>query len=274
MRVTVENINKSIATQYLEHNLVNRSLSISRVDAYAKDMKRNAWEFNGEAIRFNKRGELIDGQHRLAAIVKADVTVKMLVMKDIDNNISIYDRGRNRSVTDSLIISGMDKTIATTSWVAASNLHYIVQTKSRNTSDYDVRLFLNKHKETIMVLNSLNVCKNHKKSKSLLRHSFCLLAFLYAYESGEDVDKLGRFSDVCNSGFYNNISETSAIVFRNDLLAGTYSTNSPEDRRACLFRCEKALYDFCRGYQRKISYNSWDKPIYSNNEKFKEKKND
>ena len=80
MRIFEEYITPKTAEKYLEQNTNNyRRMNRNKVSIYARDMKNGSWQTNGEAIKFNKRGELVDGQHRLKAIMEADVPVKMLV---------------------------------------------------------------------------------------------------------------------------------------------------------------------------------------------------
>lgn len=273
MRVKIENITPETAKIYLSKNIINRNVNAKRVSSYANDMQHGAWQLNGEAIRFNKKGELIDGQHRLLAIVKANIPVDMVVMNDIDNDVSIYDRGRNRSVTDSLILEGMDKSIASNKWVAAAKLHYLIQKSLYNVSDYDVKLFLEKNVNEIKELNSYIYKKGgHSKSARVSSTSApAILAMFYAYKCGETLNNLKRFSEVYSTGFYDSNLETAAVVLRNDTLSGTceVKTGSTGRRNAC-FKFEKAIYDFCNHYPRKISYGGWDKPVYSNNIIFKE----
>ena len=45
------------------------------VTAYAEDMAAGRWKENGETIKFDSEGRLIDGQHRLAAVVKANTPI-------------------------------------------------------------------------------------------------------------------------------------------------------------------------------------------------------
>ena len=76
------------------------------VAQYADDMLNGHWDLTHQGIAFNTKGELIDGQHRLAAIVKAGVTVKLLVNFDVEDS-SHMDGGLKRSVRDALWMSGM-----------------------------------------------------------------------------------------------------------------------------------------------------------------------
>ena len=272
MKVRIETITPSIAKEYLSRNMVNRSLNVIRVDSYARTMKAGNWQLNGEAIRFNQNGELIDGQHRLSAIIKANVPVDFVVMSDIDNSVSVYDRGRNRSVTDELVIEGMDRRLASNQNVAVAKLHYAVQGKGKcYVSDDEVRDFLTEYDDLLLQL--CDILKNHSGSKKQAganaRNAPFILASLYAIVSGESIENIQRLVDVFTTGFYNTINETAAIVCRNDFLAGNIGTHKESIRISSMHKFEKAIFDFCHGYPRKISYNSWDKPVYSNNAIFK-----
>lgn len=99
----VEVITPEIAREYLKFNKVNRSLNKITVDYYADQMKRNQWMMNREAICFAKGGLLVNGQHRLNAIIKAGVPVSILVVRGVpDNSFITYDNGRNRTMGDVL----------------------------------------------------------------------------------------------------------------------------------------------------------------------------
>lgn len=108
------------AAGYLKHNVEpeagkkgsNRSWVAARVDSYATEMLAGRWKFNHQGIAFNTDGNLIDGQHRLRAVVKAgeadpDIQVPMVVWWDLplDANIGI-DRNMRRIGGDFLTMEG------------------------------------------------------------------------------------------------------------------------------------------------------------------------
>lgn len=73
-------ISPQTAKKWLEtKNAHNRPLSATRVRNYALDMKAGAWALTHQGIAFDEHGMLIDGQHRLAAIVESGVTIVMWV---------------------------------------------------------------------------------------------------------------------------------------------------------------------------------------------------
>lgn len=112
--VTVESkwvdVTPEMATQWLERNFRNRSVSDATVKAYARDMVGGTWIPTHQGIAFNNRDELIDGQHRLHAVVRSDLTIRMMVTYGLPaklegkpmTTMDAVDRGRTRSVADQL----------------------------------------------------------------------------------------------------------------------------------------------------------------------------
>lgn len=100
------------ARLWLRNNFRNRPVSDDLVTAYARDMRNGAWVETHQGIAFNDRDELIDGQHRLMAIILAGVTVRMMVVFGLPSKIAGHemttmdavDRGKTRSVADQLKI--------------------------------------------------------------------------------------------------------------------------------------------------------------------------
>jgi hypothetical protein len=105
-------ITPELATKWLANNFRNRPISHDLVMAYARDMINGVWVPTHQGLAFNDRDELIDGQHRLHAIVLANVTVRMMVTFGLPSQIDgremttmdAVDRGRTRSVADQLTI--------------------------------------------------------------------------------------------------------------------------------------------------------------------------
>lgn len=107
----MEKITPAKAKRYLANsNHGNRKLRPSRVEQYARDMVTDRWRFTGDAIRFNGDDTLIDGQHRLAAVVEAGVTVQMLVIRGLEDEAKTHiDTGAKRSFSDVLHYEGFSK---------------------------------------------------------------------------------------------------------------------------------------------------------------------
>ena len=68
-----------MAAEWLARNTFNRNLSQHSVNRYASDMSAGNWTLTHQGIAFDDQGVLVDGQHRLAAIIKSGVDVRMMV---------------------------------------------------------------------------------------------------------------------------------------------------------------------------------------------------
>jgi hypothetical protein len=106
--VTGEDITPDIAADWLErYNTANRNMQKERVSGHFRDMVADNWWFVGDTIRFGRKpdGEdvLLDGQHRLAAIVKSETTQPYIVVRGLPIDASeAIDTGKVRSVPDTL----------------------------------------------------------------------------------------------------------------------------------------------------------------------------
>lgn len=96
-------VTPDIAARWLARNDKNRSITPKTVDRYARDMMSGDWKFTGETFKFAADGTLLDGQHRLTAIVQSGCTVLALVVRGLDNpSQQVMDTGRRRSAADAL----------------------------------------------------------------------------------------------------------------------------------------------------------------------------
>lgn len=96
-------IDKKIADAYLERNIQNRKMDKNRVEKYRADMLNGYWCLNGDAIRFDKNNNLIDGQNRLQAISQTNKSFVFLVIKNVEEKSKrTIDSGKSRSGGDIL----------------------------------------------------------------------------------------------------------------------------------------------------------------------------
>jgi hypothetical protein len=103
-----------LARAWFELNIINnRGIRPAVVDAYARDMAAGRWSLNGDPIRFNTDGKLIDGQHRLLAIIQANVTIKSFVVHDLDDEAFwTLDAGIKRTMGDEFTFAEEKNAIA------------------------------------------------------------------------------------------------------------------------------------------------------------------
>ena len=124
----VETITPVLAEEYLRHNKKNRQLRKNLVSYYAKQMKDGQWMLNGEGIIFNEEGILVDGQHRLAAVVESGVNVEMLVVRNADkDSFATIDSGLSRNTSDIFFVKGIPN---------ASNISSIISRYFKLTTNW------------------------------------------------------------------------------------------------------------------------------------------
>jgi hypothetical protein len=105
-----EDITPARAAEYLKGNAAGRSLNQSAVDMYARDMAAGRWRLTHQGIALDQNGVMIDGQHRMAAIVRSGVIVKFWVTRDVEQDaFGSIDTGRGRSMADRFHIAGHSK---------------------------------------------------------------------------------------------------------------------------------------------------------------------
>ena len=117
MNVTteVEEITPVRAEQYLDTMRANRKLSSQRVSQLANQMREGLWVFDGSPIRFNEDGELVDGQHRMWAIIESERPAEFLVLRGVNRKaMATMDTGKSRSFSDILGLNNPGLTDVTT----------------------------------------------------------------------------------------------------------------------------------------------------------------
>lgn len=102
----VERIGPEEAKALLGLNSHNRVIRSTAVRTMARDMSRGDWKLNGETIKVGET-RLVDGQHRLLAVVESNATVEMLVIRGLpDDAQDTVDIGAKRALSDRLHLAG------------------------------------------------------------------------------------------------------------------------------------------------------------------------
>lgn len=100
-----------LARELLIGNTRNRNLRDDYVKKLAGAMKRGEWTLNGEPVQISEEGELLNGQHRLSAVVESGETVQMLVVRGLPVSSQLtMDTGTRRNLSDVLALHGESDT--------------------------------------------------------------------------------------------------------------------------------------------------------------------
>lgn len=105
-------ITPDMAARWLEGNTVNRKLDERRVKQYARDMRNGNWLVTHEGIAFDPNKVLLDGQHRLWAILESKTAITMLVFFNANpKGMLVTNVGKPRSASDVVNLNGRAGTV-------------------------------------------------------------------------------------------------------------------------------------------------------------------
>lgn len=159
-----EHIHSHGAAALLEKNRRNRHFMPSLSMRYVADMEDGLWQTTHEGIAFDEEDNLIDGQHRLQAVVDSGVSVWFLVTRGLPKSaIEVINRGKIRTLAHALQIMGYEhsdhRTIAIARRMFLGPATYCgfeaarSSTKTHTPSDSLMRQFIDKNLEAILFVN-------------------------------------------------------------------------------------------------------------------------
>lgn len=253
-------ITPTYAKSLLENNVNNRSINGNKVSQYAEDMRNGKWQLNGEDIEISESGRVLNGQHRLSAIIRYGKPVMMGIKFGVSDDVWIYDRGRLRSSSDCLKMSGLPNELSRGMVVRIVKAHWKYLEGGIHPTDPEIEKFILSHKKAFYTINEIFKGKNKtsRGTKVNCQNVPLTTAVFYAVEAGVDVDDLKRFVQVVHTGICESRRESAAIVLRNDIIARLVRAEENG-----IQMCEKAIVDYLNGYSRQRSYTACKEKIYS-----------
>jgi hypothetical protein len=140
----VRDVGPKEAEVLLGKNQRNRRINKNTVDEYANLMISGKWHPDADTpIKLSYEDQLLDGQHRLMAVVESGVTLPFTFKTNCDPSAQQHmDRGRKRSLSDDLYMHGYRYTTLLAS--SLSTLHtYLTTEKIANhvsSIDFDTAM--------------------------------------------------------------------------------------------------------------------------------------
>ena len=242
----MELITPEIASKYLTHNEHNprKNTNRNQIEAYARDMTAGKWFANGEPIVFDANGDLKDGQHRLMAIVKANVPVYMFVIRGVDPSYTTFDYGMIRRMSQEL---GVSRNVEVTASLIVSNAYAIKKPSKGIVRDYMIN-----HREMINKAIALSQIGG-TKSVGLKRDVYSAIYLML--RCGENENEINQFMRVVNTQFMLTERESSSAIVLFKYLNEQKITRA--ERGAALVGMEiviAAYTDFSKGEKRTRAY--------------------
>ncbi|MDB5396943.1 MAG: hypothetical protein JWM91_4449 [Rhodospirillales bacterium] len=193
----VEIINPGLAMQYLSHNIGNRHVSRAHVEAIARDIAQGRWMFNAQPICFARDGRLLNGQHRLQAVILADRGIEVQVVRGLNEAAyATYDNhAKRRADLGNRLDSFGDRALA----YAMANLLWkherkTLSMRSAKATAAEIQQIISEHPR-LLVLRSFARKMGHLGRASVIGYAAYVMerddsvlapTFLAALENGSD----------------------------------------------------------------------------------------
>jgi hypothetical protein len=150
MYTVTENITPELARFYLKNNRNNRPISADAVKTLAFDMLKGRFVTTEQGIAFDENMNLVDGQHRLHAIVQSGCAQTMRVTLNAPNIDAPRDRGRIRRVGDFLLDGSGTRVAKSTRVAAACSAIELLLTRSDTRPSVDaIRACYEEHRSGV-----------------------------------------------------------------------------------------------------------------------------
>ena len=86
---------------------ITRHTSGPLIGRFTGAIQRGEWTLNGESIKFDTDGHLIDGQHRLRAVLAAGQPITTIVVRGLPSDArETVDIGHSRNLADLIAMRG------------------------------------------------------------------------------------------------------------------------------------------------------------------------
>lgn len=229
-------VTPQLARDWLDLSEGNRRINPARVMAYVSDMQMGRW-YLGETIKFSIIG-LIDGHHRLNAVIKYGEAVKMLVTTGLPpDSIKGIDLGQPR--TRDQVSKFMGEGYSRRHFAIARYMEFGMTTPPHYLTYDELRDYILKYDEAIsFVIRSAG----HEKYVTALVLAVAGRAY---YHYPEDRSRLSRFIEVLRSGMPESKEDWAAQRYRLYIEDAARQGQRPKESDL-YWRIESAVSHFMR----------------------------
>ena len=264
MKTEIVNVTPDLASEWLDRNQGNRNLRMSRVAAMAEDMRAGTWQLTHQGIAFDEDGNLLDGQHRLAAVVKSGETVQMMVTTGLKRGevMAVLDSGLVRAAEDSLRFLHNGDPLYCNTATAIIRFLFLTRNSRRRMTVSQIDSALTANREMVQYLLQI------KHKNQMLTPASVLVAIAGALIFGVSKDDIERF---CALAFRNVLDPETPAATQKAVLdyARTITrkgTASLSDRMNTYEATQNAIYCFVHQLKRLRRSDTLPYPIRLNSE--------
>lgn len=236
-------VTPQLAEDWLTHcNTHNRKLIDAHVDYLAAEMKAGRWRLTHQGIAFSVNRVLLDGQHRLWAIVMSEQTVPLRIfVNEPPEAMDVLDTGKRRSNDQILSLAGDLGQVSTLELATLRATLAGLGRRQRRSPGIEREQLL-RHREAIQF--ALEAMGSTRKYRGL-RTASTLSVLARAWYSC-DHHALRHFADVLRTGIPKGEND-QPILLLFQFLIGRDGQRSTAYDRECYAKAERALASFLKG---------------------------
>ncbi len=242
-KAEIMTITPAIAEKWLEKNPNNRTMNKQRVNRLVNAIKKNEWQCNGEAIVIGSDHTLINGQHRLAAVMVGKKPITTWVIRGVPPKAMMtIDLGAVRSLGNHLQMSGIKGAVFALASAVVICREFSTSTYVHNkdkTSPQEMLDFIDNNKH-ILKAAEIYTHADKKEFRELLAQSISIATyFLFCKINRTEAEK---FFHALVKG--TNLGEKSPILkLRTELIGLRKESKHAEYTR------QASLWYLCQAFQ-------------------------
>lgn len=182
-------ITPAVAEAMLESNTKNRPYKEKVAKRWAAQMIKGNWKLTPVPIIFSRSGRLLDGQHRLWAVVLSGVTIQAYVTFGVADEIFAYiDMGVGRTAGDIFAINGVTRAnmmAAAARWVMLYDTDTVAAKSNGETSTAELYEFFTKHPR---LMDSMEIGEAFARSRLAPPSPMAAMHYICTRKSRADAD--------------------------------------------------------------------------------------
>lgn len=240
-------VTPEMAQQFLDTQDNNRHVNPKHVREIALNMLKGSWRRSPQPICFDVNGKLIDGQHRMLALIMANLTLPFFVVRNVPvESADHIDCGRPRNILDRLKIGHKELFWISQSDTSIANILSYCWRSMMPTQDEKAKWLL-QHQEALMWIDSTYTAREHGFRKAAIR-----AAIMEAYENGVDqqllIDLCNIMADPGQVAKSGDLAEQNFHQLRNYLVARAVRFNAGGGENKTVFKIVgQAIYETING---------------------------
>ncbi len=225
----VEIISPDRARQLLLLNENNRPIIKANLKKLCRELINGQWKMNGETIKISSDGAVLDGQHRLHAVVQTGISIETMIVYGLNDDVfATIDQGAQRSLSAILSIEKNANAKVCASIVPL--LRKYKNNKIPNQFDYgeiskiESLAFFNENKAVIV--RAATFVASNKNLKKIISPGY--LGFLYVVFYEIDSSACSDFFNKLSVGMFYN--EKDPIRVLRERLIDIATSKNKEDQ--------------------------------------------